>query len=63
MSTHLAELVKAENAADAERRAFGRMPEHLKEPGAVRGACARWEAAHQALAEARAAEAETEAGS
>ena len=59
----LAELVKAEDRADAERRAFGRMPEHLREPGAVRDAYSRWEAAHQALAEARAAEAETEAGS
>jgi hypothetical protein len=59
----LAELVKAENAADAQRRAFGCMPDHQRQPGAVRDAYARWEAAHKALAEARAAAAETEAGS
>ena len=58
----LAELVKAEDRADAERRAFGGVPEHHREPGAVRDAYTRWEAAHQALAEARAAEMDPEAG-
>ena len=51
MST-LAELVKAEDAADAQRRAVGRIPEVLRQPGAARDAYARWEAAHQALSAA-----------
>ena len=58
----LAELVKAEDAASAQRRAFGRIPEHQRQPGAVRDAYARWEAAHRDLAEARTAEMEPEAG-
>ena len=48
----LAELVKAEDAADAQRRAVGRIPEVLRQPGAARDAYARWEAAHQALSAA-----------
>ncbi len=51
MST-LAELVKAEDAADAQRRAVGRIPEVLRQPGAAHDAYARWEAAHQALSAA-----------
>ena len=61
MST-LAELVKAEGAADAQRRAVGRIPEVLRQPGAARDAYARWEAAHQALSVALGGETELEAG-
>ena len=57
----LAELVKAENAADAERRAAAAVPEVLRDPGAVQDAWDRWEAAHRDLADAR--EQEWEAGS
>jgi len=48
----LAELVKAEDTADAQRRAVGRIPEVLRQPGAAHDAYARWEAAHQALSAA-----------
>jgi hypothetical protein len=58
----LAELARAENAADAQRRAVGRIPEALREPGAARAAYARWEAAHKALTAAREAETGREAG-
>jgi hypothetical protein len=56
----LAELVQAENRADADRRAVGRVPDVLRQPGAAREAHARWEAAHQALTEAREAETDRE---
>ena len=59
--THLAELVRAENSAAADRRAVARVPDVLRQPGAGREAHARWEAAHQALTAAREA-AELEAG-
>jgi len=49
----LAELVQAENRADADRRAVGRVPDVLRQPGAAHEAHARWKAAHQALSEAR----------
>ena len=61
MST-LAELVRAEDEADAQRRAVGSIPEHLREPDAARSAYARWEAAHKALTAAREAMAGMEAG-
>ncbi len=61
--TRLAELVQAENRADADRRAVGRIPDVLRQPGAAHRAHARWEAAHQALTEAREAETDREAGS
>jgi len=48
----LAELVQAENRADADRRAVGRVPDVLRQPGAAHEAHA-WTAAHQALTEAR----------
>lgn len=60
MST-LAELVRAETAADDARRAVGRVPGVLREPGSAEAAYARWEAAHQALMEGR-RDAELEAG-
>lgn len=59
----LAELVKAEVAADAERRAWGAVPDVLRPPGAVHEAWTRWENAHQALADAHAAQRDLEAGS
>jgi hypothetical protein len=62
MSTRLAELVRAESAADADRRAVARVPEVLRQPGAAHEAYARCEAAHAALMEARAAEMDPEAG-
>jgi hypothetical protein len=62
MSTLLAELVRAENSADAERRAVGRIPEVLREPGATYEAYTRWEAAREALSAAREAETDREAG-
>jgi hypothetical protein len=58
----LAELVKAEDAADAQRRAVARIPEHLKEPDTARSAWDRWEAAHEALTAALAGESDLEAG-
>jgi hypothetical protein len=58
VSTHLAELVQAENRADDERRAVGAIPEVLREPDAAREAYDQWMAAHQALAAAREAEAQ-----
>jgi hypothetical protein len=54
--TRLAELVQAENRADADRRAVGRVPDVLRPPGAAHEAYERWEAAHRALTEAREAE-------
>ena len=54
--TRLAELLQAENRADDDRRAFGRVPEVLQQPGAAQEAYERWEAAHKALTEAREAE-------
>ena len=56
----LTELLKQENAADDARRAVGRVPEVLREPGAAQEAHDRWEDAHQALREAL--EADREAG-
>jgi hypothetical protein len=50
MSVSLAELVRAENSADADRRAVARVPEALRQPGAAHEAYIRWEAAHEALA-------------
>ena len=58
----LAELARAETMADAQRRAVGRVPEHLREPDAARSAYARWEAAHEALTAARETEMGWEAG-
>ena len=58
----LAELVKAENAADAHRRAVAAIPEVLRPPGALHEAWACWQAVHEALAEARAALTNLEAG-
>jgi hypothetical protein len=55
------ELVHAENSADADRRAVARVPDVLRQPGAAHEAHAHWEAAHQALTEAREA-ADLEAG-
>ena len=43
--TRLAELVHAETAADADRRAVARIPDVLRQPGAAHDAHARWEAA------------------
>jgi len=60
MSASLAELVRAVNRADADRRAVASVPEVLRHPGSVHEAYARWEAAHQTLTAAR--EAEMEAG-
>ena len=60
--TTLAELAKAETAADAQRRAVGRVPEYLREPDAASAAYARWEAAHRALTAALEAETGREAG-
>jgi hypothetical protein len=60
--TRLAELVRAETAADADRRAVARVPDVLRQPGAAREAHARWEAAHQGLTAAREAEMDREAG-
>ena len=60
--TRLAELVRAETAADADRRAVTRAPDVLRQPGAAHEAHARWESAHQALTEAREAEMDREAG-
>lgn len=60
--TRLAELVHAETAADADRRAVARIPDVLRQPGAAHDAHARWEAAHQALTAAREAETDGEAG-
>lgn len=61
MMATLAELVKAEVAADAERRAWGAVPDVFRPPGAVHEAWSRWEAAHRDLAEARAAQLEAAA--
>ena len=63
MSTHLADLLMAADRADDDRRAFGRVPEVLQQPGAAHEAYERWEAAHRALTEAREAETDREAGS
>jgi hypothetical protein len=63
MSTHLADLLMAADRADDDRRAFGRVPEVLQQPGAAQEAYERWEAAHRALTEARKAETDREAGS
>ena len=60
--TTLAELAKAEAAADAQRRAVAAVPEVFRPPGAARQAWTRREAAHQALARARAAQMSPEAG-
>ena len=60
--TRLAELVRAENSADSDRRAVARVPDVLRQPGAAHDAHARWEAAHQTLTEAREAETDREAG-
>jgi len=49
----LAELVQAENRADADRRAGGRVPDVFRQPGAAQEGHARWEAARQALTGAR----------
>ena len=57
----LAELVQAENRAHADRRAVGRVPDVLRQPGAAREAHA-WKAAHQALTEAREARTDREGG-
>ena len=54
--TRLAELVRAETAADADRRAVARVPDVLRQPGAAHEAHTRWEAAHQALTVAREAD-------
>ena len=51
----LAELVKAETAADAHRRAVAAIPEVFRSPDAVHEAWTRWETVHQALSEALAA--------
>jgi hypothetical protein len=61
--TRLAELVRAENSADADRRAVARVPAVLRQPGTAHEAYARWETAHQALTAARDAETDREAGS
>ncbi len=57
----LAELVRAENRADADGRAVGRVPDALRQPGAAREARA-WKAARQALTEAREARTDREGG-
>ena len=49
MSTQLAELRQAADQADDNRRAIGRIPEVLREPGAAAAAWERWEAAHAEL--------------
>jgi len=49
VSTHLAELRQAADQADDNRRAIGRIPEVLRQPGAAAAAWQRWEAAHEAL--------------
>jgi len=57
----LAQLVQAENRADADRRAAGRVPDVLRQPGAAHEAHA-WKAARHALTEAREAGTDREAG-
>jgi len=59
----LAELVKAEIAADAHRRAIAAIPEVLRPPDAVHEAWTRWENVHRALTEALLARTNLEAGS
>jgi hypothetical protein len=61
VSAQLAELRQAADRADDDRRAIGRIPEVLREPGAAAAAWARWETAHEALTAAR-REAGMEAG-
>jgi len=62
MASTLAALVKAEDAADAQRRAVGCIPEVLRPPGAAHDAYIRWQAAHQALRAALAGEAAPDTG-
>ena len=62
MSTLLAELRRAADLADDDRRAIGRIPEVLREPGAAAAAWARWETAHEALTAACREAAGLEAG-
>ena len=49
----LAQVVQAENRADADRRAVGRVPDVLRPPGAAHETHGRRKAANQALTEAR----------
>ena len=62
MSIHLARLRQAADQADDDRRALGRIPEVLREPGAAMTAWERWETAHEALTAACREAAGLEAG-
>jgi len=62
VSTQLAELRQAADQADDDRRAIGRIPEVLRDPGAATAAWERWEAAHEELTAACREAAGMEAG-